>query len=255
MRELFQYSEYIRYKVAADLRSEVSRYYISYLWWFLEPILHMMVFYLVFGVILSRGGPDFVPFLLIGLATWQWFGHGVVHASNSIMQGKGVMTQVYIPKIVFPFVCVLTDTFKFILVLIVLHIYLYIYGFRPSELILLLPFIMISQLLVTLFIGTLCAAIVPFLPDLRFLITNILQLAFYLSGVFYSIDRVPESFRRYFLLNPMANIIESYRSVLMYNSMPKVKILAYICIVSILGLYLVSICIRKLDRIYPRMVE
>ncbi|HIB76240.1 MAG TPA: ABC transporter permease, partial [Flavobacteriales bacterium] len=73
-----QLADLVLYKVRTDLRSEVSQNHLSLLWWVLEPVLYMTVFYLVFGLLLKRGGgPEYVPFLLTGLASWKWFDSAV----------------------------------------------------------------------------------------------------------------------------------------------------------------------------------
>ncbi|MEZ5600916.1 MAG: hypothetical protein R3F36_07955 [Candidatus Competibacteraceae bacterium] len=61
------YRDLILYKTQADLRAEAAKTYIGFLWWVLDPLMFMMIFYVVFGLLLKRATPDFVPFLLIGL--------------------------------------------------------------------------------------------------------------------------------------------------------------------------------------------
>ena len=66
-KSLDHYRHLIIYKVAANLRSEASRNYLSYLWWVFEPLMQMMVYYFVFGLMLLQGTDNFVAFLLTGL--------------------------------------------------------------------------------------------------------------------------------------------------------------------------------------------
>src|SRR5512139_960485 len=90
------------FKTSADLRVEVSRYYLNYFWWILEPIFTMGVFYFVFRVLLNQGIPNFVAFLLIGLTFWNWFAFSVNNAASSLLHGRMLMLQVNIPKVFFP---------------------------------------------------------------------------------------------------------------------------------------------------------
>ena len=78
--EIKRYLEIIYYKTYADLRSEASRSYLGFVWWILEPVLYMSVFYLVFSVIRGQKDEDFILFLLVGLVSWKWF------ASNTNIQ-------------------------------------------------------------------------------------------------------------------------------------------------------------------------
>ncbi|MBI5896301.1 MAG: ABC transporter, partial [Desulfobacterales bacterium] len=104
---VLKYKDLIIYKSWADLRAEARRYYISYAWWIIEPMFEMVVFYLVFNVLMSRGGPNFVQFLLIGLIAWKWFGTTVHRGGNSIIGARALILQTSLPKIIFPTVFIL----------------------------------------------------------------------------------------------------------------------------------------------------
>ncbi len=100
MRAFHTYWDLLFYKALADLRSEARRYYIAYLWWVIEPVLEMLVFYLVFAGLLKRGGPNFVQFLLVGLVVWKWFEITVKHCGFAIINSSGLHpASSAIPKI------------------------------------------------------------------------------------------------------------------------------------------------------------
>ena len=93
-------------KVRFSLRSEAAQSYLSYAWWLLEPLLHMVVFFIVFDILLHRGTEDFVAFLLCGVVPWLWFSKSVNQSGNAISQGKGIISQTYLPKPFFPLVII-----------------------------------------------------------------------------------------------------------------------------------------------------
>ena len=101
-----------RVLVQARLRSETSRYYLNFVWWVIEPLLMLAVFYLVFGVLLQRGKPGFVDFLIVGVVVWGWFQRSVANSTQSLVVGKGLMLQVYFPKILLPMAAVAQDGFR-----------------------------------------------------------------------------------------------------------------------------------------------
>lgn len=246
--------ELIFYKAYANLSAEASRTYLSFLWWIFEPILSMAVFYVVFGVLLNRGTEDFVPFLLIGLITWQWFANTITHGMTSILGNNMLMNQVHLPKSIFPSIIILMDAFKFFIVFALILIFLWIYGFDIGISYLSLPLLLGVQFLVITAFTFLVAAIIPFVPDFRFLIQTLLQLVFFLSGIFFPASSISEEHRFYFYLNPMANLIEDYRSVLMHNTWPDWNALAIIAACSIIGLYASYRLIKRFDYIYPRII-
>jgi lipopolysaccharide transport system permease protein len=248
------YRQFVFVKVAANLRSEAVRNYLSYIWWFLEPLLHMVTYYLVFSLLLRRDTEDFVIFLLIGLIPYLWFSKTISHGMLSIVQGRGLMMQVHLPKIIFPTIVILHDTVKQFVVFIIFLAFILVYGINPSPSWLSFPLIVLSEFLLITACCYLVAAIVPFLPDFSFLVTAGLQLLLFCSGVFYNIEMIAPEYRRIFYLNPMANLLHNYREVLMYDNWPDWHSLAVISGSSIFVICCMWIIIRRFDHIYPRVV-
>ncbi|WP_051294989.1 ABC transporter permease [Maridesulfovibrio bastinii] len=248
--------ELLAIKSYANLRTEVSRYYLNYLWWVIEPVLTMLTFYLVFGIFFNRGTHDFIAFLLVGLICWQWFANVINHATTSVTHGKGLMLQVDIPKIFFPLEVALRDTFKHIFVFILLLVFLLVYGIPVSITWISIPLLMVIQLIFMIGIGTLAAAIVPFMPDLAFVVSTGLKLMMYASGIFYNIDDVilPQH-RVYIYANPMAGLIKAYREVLMFGRWPDWTYLFYITVAGLVILGISFVIIFKLDHVYPRLCQ
>ena len=89
-------------KARAGLRAEASRGYLGVLWWVIEPVMYMSVFYVAFAHLLKRGDENFVIFLLVGLIVWKWFHATLSTGGNSLMVSAGLMNQIYVPKIIFP---------------------------------------------------------------------------------------------------------------------------------------------------------
>ncbi len=250
-----RYRDLILYKTLADLRAEAARTYIGFLWWIFDPLIFMMILYVVFGLLLKQGTPDFVPFLLVGLVSWRWFQNTITHSATSILEGRGLMQQVHVYKIMLPLVVILTDLVKFGIVLILLLIYLWLAGFSIEWTYIALPILLLTQFLLILGLTLLVAAFVPFAPDLKYLVEHSLQILFYFSGVFFPGSSIPENYQTYFYLNPMASIIEAYRDILMYHKWPNWLALA---LVSLLGLAISILMYNWLmrnDHLYPKLVE
>lgn len=245
----------VLYKTFADLRAEAAKTYVNYLWWVLDPILSMLVFYLVFGVIFGERGEGFVAFLLVGLVFWTWYRQTIAHAGNAIVLGKGLMDQVHVPKPVFPIVTLMTDLTKFAVVLAVLLLFLWVSGYGIGASYLALPLVLLTQLLLCSALALLFSALVPFLPDLRFVVDNLLNLQFFVSGIFFSAERVPEAYRFWFYLNPMASLIEDYRAILLEQSWPHWGRLSVIALLALVGTLLALWVLERNDRVYPRVVR
>lgn len=249
-----RFTELILYKTYADLRAETERTYLGFLWWIFEPIMYMSVFYMMFGILLGHKTDDFVPFLLVGLTIWQWFKSCLSHGSESILGAHGLITQIHLPKVIFPIILILTDTVKFLFIFSLLVVFLWLYGYHVTIHYLALPILFFVQLLFTTSITFMLAAVVPFLPDLRFVVENVLQAVFFISGVFVAASIVPEEYLGYYYLNPMTNLIEDYRNVLMYAKMPDWSSLLMVLLISVLGIMLGAYLIKRFEHIYPKVM-
>lgn len=249
-----KYLDIILFKTWADLRAEASRAYIGFLWWFLEPVLYMAAFYLIFGLGLRMGGEGFIYFLLCGLVPWKWFSSTLANGSKAIEAGAGMIHQVYLPKIVLPTIVVLINTAKFVLILPIFLVFLIASGYEASAGWLgILPLVLL-QLALIWSLTAFCSALVPFIPDLRYVIDNGLLLLLFLSGVFFSIDEMGEPIRGLLNLNPMAILIEGWRSVLLEGVMPDARGIAYLVLFSLVFGGLSTWLLKLFDRRYPKVL-
>lgn len=241
-------------KVRFSLRSEAAQSYLSYAWWVLEPLLQMGVYLIVFDILLHRGTEDFVAFLLCGIVPWLWFSKTVSQSGNSITQGKGIISQTYLPKPFFPLVIIGQAVVKQTFVFALLFVFLVIYNYNPSLWWLwLIPVIFVQLLLITA-VSFMVAFVVPFARDLQYLVNASLMMMMFGSGVFYSYkDVLIPAHREIFLMNPMANLIVNYRLVLMENTMPMIGSLVIIASVSLAIILLMSRAMRRHNNTLTRL--
>nr|WP_269147704.1 tetratricopeptide repeat protein [Methylophaga nitratireducenticrescens] len=246
--------ELIWTKAIFNLRSETQRNYLSYLWWVIEPLLHMIIYFLVFGFLLQRGGEGFITFLLTGLIPWMWFSKAVSNSSNSIITGQGLMLQIAIPSIVFPLVSLVQASLKQIPVFLVLFAFVWLQGYPPGlHWLTLVPVILLQTLLIVMF-GCILAALVPFVRDISHIVSTGLTFVMFMSGIFYSYESIPEKWQELFLLNPMAFIIKCYREIFIEGIYPDFSTMGIWAVISIIGCALTLISYKKLRYIFPRVV-
>jgi lipopolysaccharide transport system permease protein len=248
------YFELVIHGVYTDLRTEVARRFLGFLWWVIEPVMFMAVFYVVFGLGMRQGGPDYAPFLLCGMVPWKWFDGSVRQAGISIVANANLIQQIFVPKYVFGLVQILSNSFKFLVVLTLLLLLVVLLGRRPSlEWLGLLPLIL-TQLVFILSVGLLLGALIPFAHDLKQVVDNVLMLMMFLSGIFFSAETLPDSIRPFFDYNPMVVIIESYRSIVLANHWPDWAALAYVLVVAAPMLLVGLFVLRRYDRQYPKFI-
>jgi lipopolysaccharide transport system permease protein len=224
--------ELIWFSTYAELRAERARSYLGLAWWIIEPAMNMATYYLVFAVVLRTSQADYIPFLLVGLTLWQWFKSCVSHGGYAIWQGLPLIRQVKVPAQVFPSVQMLADTVKFAFILALLLVILWAYGYPPNRAYLALPVVLLVELVFAAGAAYLVAAVMPFVPDLRFVIEQVLTVMMFLSGIVFSLDAVPPSMRAWFAYNPIAILVDAGRGILMHAQWPDWFALGRVALVS-----------------------
>jgi len=232
----------------------VHRNYLSYGWWILEPLLHMVVYYLVFGLLLQRGGEDYPVFLLTGLIPWMWFMKAVSDSSNSIIAGQNLMLQVGLPSVVFPLVSLLQATIKQIPVFILLFGLLWLQAFTPEAYWWALIPVIAVQALLTIAFACIVAAVIPFIRDLSYLVPTGLMFLMFLSGIFYNYKMISPEWQNLFLLNPMAFLLKCYREIFISGILPNMQVLAWWGFGSAAACTVLIFAFKRLRYIYPRVV-
>ena len=244
---------YALYRAYLNLISEASRYYLGWLWWFLEPIAMTAVFFFVFTYLRPSNTENFRYFLIIGVTMWLWFANGVANSTDSLMVAKGIVIQIRLPKLLFPFISVVSASFKQIFVFAtVLIVCGSIFGLSAAWFY--LPIVVITQLVFILAVASSVAFVCCWVRDLRFIVRSGLTLMMFCSGLFFSIDAMPPAYQEIFRLNPMATLIEQYRFVLLSGAVPDVSWCFKITIASVLWLYLLRWAYEHFDLILTRRV-
>ncbi len=247
------YLDLIFVKAWAEIKSEASRAYIGFLWWFIEPILYMGAFYLLFGLGLRYGGDNFLYFLLCGLLPWKWFASTVANGSQALAANAGMINQVYLPKYVLPLTTVVVNTSKFVIVMPLLLLALALSGFEPSAAWWGLIVLIACQFLLVASVTCLLSAIVPFIPDLRYVIENGMLLLMFLSGVFFNVADFEGLLGTLLMLNPMAVLLQGYRTVLIEGQWPAAGdmmfVMAWVLMTGLIGFYLLKLVDRRVIKV------
>lgn len=241
-------------KLRFNLRSEVSRTYLGYIWWVLEPLMFVAALYLVFGIFLNIRTDSFLQFLIVGQVTFSWFSRSVSNSSGSLLDNKSLINQVAIQKMFFPMLTFSQDLVKQMVVFVaMLSALIYLEVYPSLAWFGILP-VMVAQALLTLAVGIFCSAIVPLIPDFRFLIATGLIVLMWGSGIFYSYkDVLLPQHQDLFLLNPMASLIKNYRQVLLDEQLPDFSVLLVISVLSLLLITFMAFVFRRLETTYARL--
>lgn len=247
--------ELVLFSTYAELRAEAARSYLGLVWWVLEPAMMMAAFWLVFDVILKTGGHDYVPFLLIGMTIWQWMKSCITHGGYAIWSALPMVRQVRLPPLVFPLIAMLSDTVKFFFIFLLLVVILWAMGYPPNAAYWALPVLFLAVFLAAAGAGFIVAALVPLVPDLRFVIEQVLLVVMFLSGVIFPLDKVPGHLKWVMELNPVAVVMNDARGILMHGQLPNWTGFAKVCLIAVVLCSVGMLVVRQLAPRYPKLAS
>lgn len=232
LTDLYKRKDLFFYLVTSGLKAQHRNSFLGYFWWLLDPLLGVLIYYFVVVTIFHHGGADYGVYLVIGMVVWRWASSTVGSASQSIIAQGGIITQVYLPKAIFPFGATLTQLINFAFGLVVIAAFLVVFRIVPGVEILWLPYVMLTQLLFLAAISLLLAYFSIFIRDINTVVSHLLRLWFYGSPVIWQVEMIPERWRWVLDLNPMAHFLVSFRNVFMYQSSPDFIALSFIGLIS-----------------------
>ncbi|MDR1818181.1 MAG: ABC transporter permease [Puniceicoccales bacterium] len=218
-----RFADIVFYRTLAGIKSEGRQRYLGYIWFLLEPVLSTAVLYFAYSMFMGRGGPRAILAVFIGMILWQWFEGSVMVGAGAIKAKFHVLNQFNLPKYLFPLVAILVNTWKFLCVSVVIWAGAAAFGFFPNVNWLYLPLLFIVQLLFILGITFPVSIAVTLWSDFQTVIASLFRILFFLSGIFYEPEKIPEQWRAFYLANPMASFIDAGRAVILRNEPPRLE--------------------------------
>jgi lipopolysaccharide transport system permease protein len=225
LASLKRHKDIIFYRTIAGIKSEGRQRYLGYLWFLLEPALSTAVLYIAFSQITGKSGPDSILFILIGMILWQWFEGSVMLGSSAIKAKFHVLNQFNLPKYLFPLVSIFINTWKFLCVSVIIFAMAVLFGHTPNIYWLWLPVFFVLQLFLIIGVTLPLSIGVTLWNDFQTIVSSIFRLLFFLSGIFFSVDVVPENLRDWFFVNPVAVFLDAGRAIILRNELPPLEYL------------------------------
>ena len=249
LKELYDYREMIFSLVRKDLRGRYKGSVLGFLWTFINPLLQLMVFTLVFSVIMRAGYDQYYLFLFVALVPWMFFASSVQDGSTAILREKDMINKIYFPREVMPIATVTSGFVNMLLTFIVIFIVLIISGKGLNPLALLcLPFVMIVEYILCLGIALIVAALTVYFRDLQYILGILTMAMQYMTPVMYGSEMVPDWALPIFKANPMTPITEMYRQILYYKCVPEMLSLLYVLAIGVVFIVIGFFCFNKLQK-------
>jgi lipopolysaccharide transport system permease protein len=216
--ELAQAHELFVTLVARDLMVRYKQTVLGVAWAVLQPVLTMLVFWVIFGLLLKvkTGVVPYALFAYAALVPWMFFANAVTSASQSLLVNQNLLTKIYFPRLYVPGATIGGALVDMFIGLGLLAILMPAYHYGPTWNLLALPLVVVLAFAATLGAGLALAALTLLYRDLRFVIPFALQIMIYASGVQIPLEEIlPRPYQLVVALNPMYGIIGGFRSAIL----------------------------------------
>lgn len=243
-QKIYQYRELLKTNVKKEIRGRYKNSILGIMWSFLNPLLQLAVYSVIFGALLAGGDSTYPIYICVALIPWTYFTTAITQASFTIIGNGDIIKKVYFPREILPISVVTSGAVNFMISTIIILAFVIFSGVGLSWYILFYPFVLLVQYVLLLGISFIVSSITVYFRDLEHIIGIILLAAFYGTPIVYKLEQLPANLQMIMKLNPMTHIINGYRDIFYYHQMPDMKILGILLMISV-GITIIGYFIFK----------
>lgn len=245
---LYNYRELLKSNVKKEIRGKYKGSFLGILWSFINPLLTVLVYAIVFPYILRVQEENYLIFLIVGVIPWNFFITVISQGTTTVVNNGNIIKKVFFPREILPISVGVSALINFFISCIIIVAFCIGSGIGIHKYIILLPIIAIIQFMFSLGITFALSAVNVYVRDTEYIVNFIVTLLFYATPVIYSASMFQGKIATLLNLNPMTHIIEAYRSILYYLKWPDFTKLGIVAIISFGVMVLGYLIFRKLEK-------
>lgn len=213
LNELWAYRELLYFLTWRDIKVRYKQTALGLTWAVLKPLSLMLIFTVVFGWLaqVPSDGLPYPVFSLCAILPWQLFAQMLSSTSQSLVSNQNLLTKVYFPRLVIPLAALGVGLMDFMIAAAILACVMAYFQMVPTLLTLLLPSFVLLAIMISLGVGFWFSALNIQYRDVGHALPFLTQLWFFATPIAYPSSLVPESWRTWYGLNPMATVVEGFR--------------------------------------------
>lgn len=252
LRELWRYRDLILRLAWSDFKLRYKNSALGFFWSLLEPLLMLLVLYVVFSNLMRIQVEHYQLFLLLGIILWNFLDRGTSMSIWGIVGKPSLVQKVYFPRDILVISSCVTALMMTLLEMVVFVIFMAAFRVVPGPTILYSPLIFLFEFLIAFGLSLGLSALNVYFRDVQFIWRLVLQVGFFATPVIYPITIFPQNLQRIVMLNPMARVISMLRDCILYHSAPAPADLIYVAVFAAVVLF---IGYAIFDRLEPRFAE
>ena len=219
---IWNYRHLIKKLAISDFKLRYKNSVLGFFWSLLEPLLMLIVLYIVFTNFMRVQIKHYQLFLLMGIISWNMLARGTAMSLNSILGKPSLIKKVYFPREVLIISSSITALMMTLLEFIVFGIFMAVFAVMPGATIVYFPAIIFIEFLLVLGLSFALASLNVFYRDIQYIWTVVLQAGFFAAPIIYPVSIIPEKYVWIIKLNPMTSIIEMLRGSVIYSTSPTI---------------------------------
>ena len=249
LAKLYSYKELLYNLALREIKSKYKQTMIGIGWVVFQPLVMMLVFTAVFSYFakVKTGDVPYPLFSYCGLVVWAFFSNSVLKGMSSIISNINLVTKTYFPREILPLSAIISSFVDFLVACLLFLLLVIFYGIPFTGYILMVPLILIIQIILVTGLSLFLSAFNVFKRDAGYVVPIGLQVWMFLSPIVYPVNLVPENYKTLYMLNPVACIVEGYRSSILYGQMPSLRELGWAAVVSVVILVAAYIYFKKAE--------
>ncbi len=242
---LQRYGYLMKQLIGRDFKTRYKRSVLGVCWSFLNPLLTMLVQYIVFSTLFRSDIPNFQLYLLVGIVCFNFFSEATGVALQAIVGNASLITKVYVPKYIYPVSRVLSSGINLLFSVILLFIMMVFTRtpFRPA--LVFVPFGLICLLALCIGMGFILSTAMVFFRDTQFLWGVVSMLWMYATPIFYPETIIPARLMPLYKCNPMYHVIRFLRTIFLDGAAPLPKAFLFCGIACFVPLLLGTLVFKK----------
>lgn len=249
IKELYDYRELLKSNIRKDIRGRYKASVLGVLWSFINPLLTVLVYAIVFPYLMRSTAENYIVYLVTGIIPWTFFQTVLNQCLTCIKSNAGIIKKVYFPRVILPISAMCSGIINFFISCLIILVFCVVWNVGISWHIILVPLIALIEGLFALGLGMALGAMDAYLQDLEYIVNFITQLLFYGTPIVYELSQFSSQSVLSFLirLNPMTTIMNSYRDVFLYHQIPDLGALAIVGVFTIVVVLIGYVIFTKLE--------
>jgi len=249
---IIEYREMLFTLVRKDLRTRYKASFLGFFWTFLNPLLMLAVYSIIFPYVMRVQEKNYAMFLFVALIPWMYFSMTLQSSTTCVLSNASLVKKIYFPRQIIPVAISISGLVNMFFGYLVVVVALLIEGIIPSLFVLYSPLLLLIVFLEVTGFTLFLSCLTVYFRDLEHITGIVLMAVFYATPTLYSVDMLPQRYRLLILLNPISPIIVAFRDVFYYGRPPDPVYLSYALLFSTA---LIFAGLATFDRLQRRFAE